>query len=426
VKIHLNKAGQAGGIILLTVLGLILVLGIYLGGYLYWVRTENMLVASSQAWNSALACAEGGIEEGLAAVNSTFGTNYVPSLSTNWPGGAGGIYGPVTNTFTGGWYSVIVDTTGVCPTITATGYTTVPLLGRTIARTIQVTTTNQPGFANAMTVQQDVTCKGNDILIDSYDSSDPLHSTNGLYYFPTRKAGGDIASLQGFVNVNNADVNGKVSTSPSGSLTVGANGYVGDLTWTSGIEPGWWNTDLNFEIKPIQLPDMTGWATPAAVGTNALYLGTGGWTINGDLTLKNSDVMFVAGYASLYVSGNVSMSSQSTIVIAPGAQLKIYVAGATASFSTVNTTGNAFSFQYYGMPGNTSMTWSGNNTYLGTIYAPQTTMTLGGGGSTLYDYQGACVVNAVAMNGHFNFHYDENLKRVGPTIGFFVTSWQEL
>jgi len=37
------------------------------------------------------------------------------------------------------------------------------------------------------------------------------------------------------------------------------------------------------------------------------------------------------------------------------------------------------------------------------------------GGSDEYDFQGACVADALVLNGHFNFHYDENLKRRGPT-----------
>jgi hypothetical protein len=30
------------------------------------------------------------------------------------------------------------------------------------------------------------------------------------------------------------------------------------------------------------------------------------------------------------------------------------------------------------------------------------------------------------MNGHFNFHFDENLKRRGPMSGFQMKSWREL
>jgi hypothetical protein len=92
----------------------------------------------------------------------------------------------------------------------------------------------------------------------------------------------------------------------------------------------------------------------------------------------------------------------------------------------VNIVGTAKSFQYFGLPTNTSLSWSGNANYIGTIYAPQATMTLGGGGNDDYDYQGACICKAITMNGHFNFHYDEDLKKNGPVGGFAVSSWQEL
>ena len=427
MKLKLKRMGNQGGIMLVSVIVLALLLGVYLGGYMYWVYTENRLVAESQAWNAALANAEAGVEEGMAQINVTFGTNYYPSIRTNWANPAVGVYGPRSNTLSSGSYNVVITTTSACPTIISTGYAIVPIIGRQIVRTVQVTTTNASGFGNAMASQLNIDLKGNNILIDSYDSSDPLHSTNGMYYFPTRKAGGDVTSVNGFVNVNNADINGKLYTGPTGGSSVGANGYVGDLSWTGpGIEPGWWSSDFNVDMKPVQLPDTSSWIPATGVGTNAYLLTSGGYVINGDLSLKTGDTLFVAGFASLYVSGNVNMQGQSQVVIAPGAQLKLYVGGASASFTTVNTTGNAFSFQYYGLPSNTSLTWGGNATYVGTVYAPSASFNCGGGGSTAYDYQGSCVVNSVYFNGHFNFHFDENLKRSGPPTGFNVTSWQEL
>ena len=58
---------------------------------------------------------------------------------------------------------------------------------------------------------------------------------------------------------------------------------------------------------------------------------------------------------------------------------------------------------------------SGNDVFLGSIYAPSADLTMSGGGNpTPLDFQGACAVNTIGMNGHFNFHFDENLKRKGP------------
>jgi hypothetical protein len=427
LKFDLGNCRATAGSVMLTTLILACILGLTLVGYLYWVRTENLLVAQSQAWNGAFALAEAGIEEGMAQINATFGTNYMPSISTNFPNPAPGVYGPRTNTFGNDSYSVVVITTNTFPTIIATGYSSVPIVGRPVKRVVQVTTTNEYTFSVAMAAQQNITFSGNGVLVDSFDSSDPLHSTNGLYDAATRKAGGDIASIAGIISVGNANVNGKLYTGPTATDTLGSLGFVGDLNWTGpGIEPGWWGNDYNLDMRPVQLPDTSSFVLATADANNNYALPTGGFYISGDLIMQGTNTMLVSGYTTLYVSGNVSMSGHATINIAPGAQLKLYVGGANASFNQVNTTGNCSTFQYYGLPSNLSLNWSGNNAYVGSVYAPQAQFTCGGGGSTDNDYQGSCIVRALKLNGHFGFHYDENLKRNGPISRFTINTWQEL
>jgi hypothetical protein len=257
-----------------------------------------------------------------------------------------------------------------------------------------------------------------------------VYSTStGMYDPAKRKAGGDVASVGGLVDVANANVNGKVRTGPSGSYSVGPNGFAGDLNWTGpGIEPGWYANDFNADFKDVTVPDelINSGLTPAPSGTNLYYLNGFDYKLNGDLVMRAKDTMIVTGNARLYVTGNVNMQGQSSIWIADGATLQIYVGGASASFIQVNTAGNANSFFYFGLPTNTSVSWGGNATYVGTVYAPEAAFTCGGGGSTVYDYQGACVVKSVNLNGHFNFHYDESLKRRGPMAGFQMKSWREL
>ena len=51
-------------------------------------------------------------------------------------------------------------------------------------------------------------------------------------------------------------------------------------------------------------------------------------------------------------------------------------------------------------------------------------MKLGGGGNSALDFQGACVVEALAMNGHFKFHFDEALKK-RIVSGYVVSLWKE-
>src|SRR2546430_17066557 len=95
-----RRRPQSGGVLIVTLL-LASILGFTLGSYLYWVRTQNLLVAESQSWNAALALAEAGIEEAMTQINVMSGTdyaaNYQASTITNFStlgANVAGAYGP--------------------------------------------------------------------------------------------------------------------------------------------------------------------------------------------------------------------------------------------------------------------------------------------------------------------------------------------
>jgi hypothetical protein len=87
---------------------------------------------------------------------------------------------------------------------------------------------------------------------------------------------------------------------------------------------------------------------------------------------------------------------------------------------------NAANFYLFGLPTCTDVSFGGNAAYTGVIYAPQADFHLGGGGNTTYDFVGASVSKTVHMNGHYRFHYDENLRRVGIGRGYIPTNWKEV
>jgi hypothetical protein len=432
------------------------ILGITLGSYLYWVRTQNVLVAESQSWNSALALAEAGIEEGLAQVNVNFGQdptaigNYTSSAATNF-GALGsispGAYGPKTNSTLGtGSYSVTIQPAqnpNAGPTITAVGYTTLPFVGRPISRTVQITTSIKSLLANGITALTNVDLKGNGLTTDSYDSSDWLHfPPDGRWNSSNRLAGGDVASLYGVIGIQNANIYGHVMTgvNDTNAPNIGSNGRVGDLpaNWSgSGIESGWWLQDFNMDVPDIQ-PPYGASAMPVAQNPNFPSTSTNTWILSsqqyywsGDFAIKNNQTLYVSGNATLYVTGNFNMNNNSFLTIGSGASLKIYIGASSGtavsgSFGVVNTSGNSSTFAIFGLPTLKTLTWNGNNSYLGTVYAPEASFNLGGGGSGDYDFQGAITVGSISMNGHFNLHYDQNLRRLAPASGFTVTSWREL
>ena len=139
--------------------------------------------------------------------------------------------------------------------------------------------------------------------------------------------------------------------------------------------------------------------------------------------------MLVAGDAVLYVTGDMAMTGQSQIIIAPGASLKLYVAGGSTNLAgngIQNNNADATKFSYYGLPTNTDISIGGNAAFTGTIYAPNADLHLHGGGNDTYDVVGATVTKTVQMNGHFNFHYDERLGRTGGAVRYNVASWNEI
>jgi hypothetical protein len=218
-------------------------------------------------------------------------------------------------------------------------------------------------------------------------------------------------------------------------VSVGANGSVGDKPWhlagNKGIQPGARTDDMNVSFPDVT-PPFTGGTIPGSGttgGTNYSYvLGSGNYMLP-ELDLKGQHKMAVTGAAVLYVTGDLALGGNAFIYIAPGAKLQLYVGGASADFAgngVANSGGNATNFYYYGLPSNTSLKLSGNSAFTGAIYAPNADFTLGGGGSDPYDFVGASVTGTVRLNGHYNFHYDENLERVGPRNGVVITSWNEI
>jgi hypothetical protein len=271
-----------------------------------------------------------------------------------------------------------------------------------------------PKFFGALVVQSNISLVGSHILVDSYDSGDTNFSTANGNYDPTkRKAGGDLFCAEGFVNVGNATIKGKLVTGPLGSYVISTNGSVGDFSWVGpGLQPGKYDTNFHWALPDVPPPYQTG-QSPTGLGTNLWDLMDGDYLYDGNVAVIQSQTIYVAGDATLFVSGVFDCKGR--IIIAPGASLKLYVGGVATKLNQVNTDGRPTSFQYYGLPTNELIAWTGNDEYVATLYAPQAEIKFGGGGSDTYYFGGACVAESVSINGSFSVHYDENLKRIGQS-----------
>jgi hypothetical protein len=426
MKIRLNNKSRIQGSALLITVIIGAVLGFTMASYLVLVSSQNRSVVRSMVWNSAIPVLEAGVDEAFTHLYF----NASPNLGYNGWVADGGYY---VKTVTIGDSSCHVAIQPVePPVIIATATLPAPLGQGQVHRRIKVHTERSYLFAKAMVADQEIDLRGNNIATDSYDSQGGT-----VEYDPSNARGnGDVAtnsSLIGALDIGNADIAGKVSTGPDGQVDIGPNGAVGSHAFVSGGSTGiesseYVNDDMNMELPSVQLP--AGFSPRLAGsgsvgGTNYTYV-----LDSGDYQLSSfSGAVRVTGTAVLHVTDSVAFSGKNFIYIDPGASLKLYVSAASASIAgqgLLNQNTDVLSFQYYGMPGNTSLSLSGNASFTGIIYAPSAALTMGGGGKDVIDFVGSSVSRTVTMNGHFKFHYDESLQWRGPAQGYIPVSWDEL
>jgi hypothetical protein len=468
--LHAKPNTQAGTVLLLSLITTA-ILGLTLASYLLMSQQQNQSVMRSQTWNSAIVMSEAGVEDALALLNkynSNFDklTNWANSSSIsgdNWSSVGGNTY-HVRRNLGDGYYDVyITNSANNTPVINAKGYTPWKYNGGTVSQTyatvggesqsvapkmltraVKVNTRIDPLINVAMAALEEIDFNGKNIQTDSFDSSNPAYSDNGMYpfAFPERQRDqGDVVTdltITNSLNVGNAKIKGTAKTGPKGTLGIGPNGSVGDKAWveggSTGVQPGHFADDMNVLFPPVQLPDTTWYGVSYYSGGIVINGQTYNWVINGDGDYYINDLskpLYVSGHARLLVITKLALNggSDHIHISATNSSLKMYVYCATASIGglgVVNASGNAANFYYFGLPTNTKLTFGGNASFAGVIYAPQAAFSLGGGGSDDFDFIGASVTKSVKMNGHYKFHFDEALRKSGPGRGYIPTSWTEM
>lgn len=407
------------------------VLGIVLVAYLNLVGNRNLATMRSLAWNSTMPAIEAGIEEALT--HCYYNYQFTNLSAQNWTLDNGSY--KKSRNLGETRYEVAISGDRP-PVITCRGYALRPMQTNEISRAVQVTTRAEFMFSRPLTVKGGIELNGNNTLTDSFDSEDPAHSDNGLYPVAVgkRKDNGDIATTAGITGIivgGNANVYGRASTGPGGSMLLGPGGAVGTHSWQNsnqGIQPGWFTDDMNMDFPDVTLPFSPPGApvAPGIVGGTAYtgVLGSGIYQMT-SINFSGSQKLIVTNNAVLYVPGNISFSGSAGIVVAPGGSLTIYCGGAVADFSgqgVANTTGSAFNFAYYGLPSNTAVSFVGGSGWAGTVYAPNAAFTAVGNG----EFVGSIIAASATTTGNAGFHYDEALGRRGLFRGIIVTNWNEI
>ncbi|MDQ6626210.1 MAG: hypothetical protein M3Y69_08765 [Verrucomicrobiota bacterium] len=303
--------------------------------------------------------------------------------------------------------------------------------GPIVARRVEAIVRPASAFDLAIMAVGALDLTDQNIIIDSYDSRDTAKSTNGLYDVTKRQQNGSIATDGTILNAGNAHVYGDVATN-SGTVSGVAN--------VTGIQ----RDDFYQEPIPIAAPSwpsvnatpslVSGTATLAASSTEgsaASRYVLSSVTMSGNQTLTltgNADGS--PSYVEIYVSGDVNVTGNASVVLNPGVRAKIYFAGnvSIAGNGVVNTNNKPGDLQLYGItpPAGTVRNFAigGNSQLSAAVYAPGFDVQVNNGGTRGSVY-GSFVGKTVKMNGVTDLHYDEALGASGLVNNYKIVSWFE-
>jgi hypothetical protein len=270
-------------------------------------------------------------------------------------------------------------------------------------------------FSYALGAVGSIAMNGNGLVSDSFNSADTNLSTNGQYDPAKASTNGNVASVQGIVNIGNHTIFGNLYLGPTATCTNNPDQITGTIY-----------TNYNVRFPDVTLPntDTNGnqieWLAAAPiVGSGGIY--TNYFTSNGYYDINNNYPIFVQTNVSVTVDVKSSSYSPGGLTINGGTTnsgtLVMYQKSGTVTLGG-NSGGGAIhnrpqNFIYFGLPGVSSITLSIGTNFVGVIYAPEASLTLNGGGD-INNFEGSAIIQTVALNGHYTFHFDESLLTLGP------------
>lgn len=352
------------------------------------------------------------------------------------------------------------------PVVVAEGNITLST-GATVTRQIMVrlqygaddNPSNGGYWGNGILAKRGLDFGGNKQSVDSFSSSNnPLAYShiNDIYadQVSTTIMGHDLARGYGSVasrsvtvsdiSVGNADIFGSLGTGAGQDGTdissiVGPNGSIynhetgkTDDTFKDGIDHAYISYDFYADIPDATNPTLSSPETSYSGGVIGQAGVSTAYELSG-MDLKNKDSVTIKGDVTMIIDGDMTVKGE--LVLEPGATLELYVSGDMDIGGTgVVNTGRPPDLLIFNTGTGTEVKLHGNGFLSAAVYAPNSTVSLRGGGGDGEMY-GAVVGDSVTFSGNnYEFHYDEDLANLAlddddPKDDEFIPevySWAEL
>jgi hypothetical protein len=279
---------------------------------------------------------------------------------------------------------------------------------------------------------------GGAFAADSFDSSNPLYSTGGMYDPAKATALVTIATPgYGFSLGGSSHIRGYVATGPGGTVIMSGSSFVGDESFTGrGIQTGHQTNSFTANF-PTVFPPFDSSTPQVQTPTNGTVNGVAYTYVltGGNYFITNLDSaaygksLYVGSNATLYVTGNIDLttivfSTNSTGVTNNGLTrpcLNLYVSAPSVTFAPSIVGGTPPQFWIFGLPSCNTLNLSAGTTFNGVIYAPQVNLRAEGHSAVC----GAIVAASFGCFGTFDFHYDSSTAGI-EAKQFKILSWAEL
>ena len=414
-----------GSIILPTLL-IILIIVSAGGAFLSLSFNEFKMSFRNQDLQAAMNLAEAGIEEAMQAMKNDSWTNWTPVATDTY-------YFDEDYSFTlgsgrsGTWrvFASVVDESA--PIVFGEGR--VNSSDGTIVKQLRIDFGRKGLFANGLTAKDTIDWSGNNVNVDSYDSS------KGTYATQIPNDNGSVASnaiVDGAISPGNGDIYGYVATG-GGAPAFGPRGTLRGKDSPPGttVDSNRIAYDFYSEFEQIAQPTGDPTVDPPipASGTigNPSHLTPVDY-YSTSFSNKNGDILIIDGPVRFIVDGD--WSSKGEIQITQNGSVELYITGNmdVGGNGAINLTNIPANFLIYGT--NTTnlgqtIKMSGNGAIKAAIYAPNARLEMKGGGHA-GEFMGAAVASKIVMTGNSNFHYDEALGSLAVDSRYRVTRWREL
>lgn len=232
----------------------------------------------------------------------------------------------------------------------------------------------------------------------------------------TAGANGDVGTNGSISAVGALVIFGDATPGPGGTVTGG-----GTITGSTAPAPQPWA--LNQPIITIPTSGITGNSLPS--GNSAVTLGVTGSNTTYVFSAMDSRDYTMQGHVTIYLTGDFINNGNDKITVSAGSDLTIYQTAGTFTMNgggivnAANMNPNDFTLV---STSSSTVRIAGNNTFYGTVYAPNAPVVLTGTAETY----GALVGRSMDISGTSDFHYDVAATSPGIVQTISLVSYREM